>query len=53
MITTKGKDGTGLGLFMSYSNIKAHFHGNIEFESEEGKGTTFIITIPTYDPDSL
>ena len=46
MITTKGKNGTGLGLFMSYSNIKAHFKGNITFESEEGKGTTFYITIP-------
>ena len=46
MITTKGKTGTGLGLFMSYSNIKAHFHGDMTFESETGKGTTFIITIP-------
>ena len=46
MITTKGKNGTGLGLFMSYSNIKAHFNGNMTFESEEGKGTTFYITIP-------
>ncbi len=46
MITTKGKNGTGLGLYMSYSNIKAHFHGDITFESEEGKGTTFNILIP-------
>ena len=46
MITTKGKNGTGLGLFMSYSNIRAHFNGNITFESEEGKGTTFSIYIP-------
>lgn len=46
MITTKGKNGTGLGLFMSYSNIRAHFNGNMEFVSQEGKGTRFDITIP-------
>lgn len=46
MITTKGKNGTGLGLYMSYSTVKAHFNGNISLESEEGKGTTFTITIP-------
>ena len=46
MITTKGKNGTGLGLFMSYSNIRAHFNGNMTFESKEGKGTKFVITIP-------
>jgi len=46
MITTKGKDGTGLGLYMSYSNIKAHFGGDIKFESEEGKGTIFYIYLP-------
>ena len=46
MVTTKGKNGTGLGLFMSYSNIRAHFNGNITFESEEGKGTIFHIIIP-------
>lgn len=46
MITTKGKNGTGLGLFMSYSNIKAHFSGNMDYETEKGKGTTFYITIP-------
>ena len=46
MITTKGKNGTGLGLFMSYSTIKAHFNGDITFESEKGKGTVFHIVIP-------
>ena len=46
MVTTKGKNGTGLGLFMSYSNIRAHFSGNITFESEEGKGTKFNLIIP-------
>jgi len=46
MITTKGKNGTGLGLFMSYSNIKAHFNGKMRFETETGKGTAFYIEIP-------
>ncbi len=46
MVTTKGKNGTGLGLYMSYSTIRAHFNGNITFESEKGQGTTFIITLP-------
>ena len=46
MVTTKGKNGTGLGLFMSYSNIKAHFSGSLKYETEKGKGTTFYINIP-------
>lgn len=46
MITTKGKNGTGLGLFMSYSNIRAHFNGNITVDSIEGTGSTFHIYLP-------
>lgn len=46
MITTKGKNGTGLGLYMSYSTIRAHFNGSMNVESEEGKGSTFSIILP-------
>ena len=46
MVTTKGKNGTGLGLYMSYSNIKARFGGDITFDVSSGKGTTFNIILP-------
>ena len=45
MITTKGKNGTGLGLYMSYSNIKARFNGDITFDTNN-EGTTFNIILP-------
>jgi signal transduction histidine kinase/CheY-like chemotaxis protein len=38
-------EGTGLGLSVSYGIIKAH-GGDIEVESQVGKGTTFIIKLP-------
>ncbi|MCH6236805.1 ATP-binding protein, partial [Cognataquiflexum rubidum] len=38
--------GTGLGLSLSYDIVKAH-GGEIKVDSEEGKGTTFIILLPT------
>mgnify|MGYP000864631983 CR=1 FL=1 len=48
MITTKGKNGTGLGLYMSYSTIRGKFGGTIDIESEEGKGTSVKIIIPSH-----
>lgn len=46
MVTTKGKKGTGLGLYMSNATIKGKFGGEIRFETEVGKGTTFYVSIP-------
>ncbi|UCD30183.1 MAG: cache domain-containing protein [Planctomycetota bacterium] len=37
--------GTGLGLSVSYGIIQQH-GGNLEVESQEGKGTTFTIILP-------
>lgn len=38
--------GTGLGLAISYGIVKAH-GGSIDFSSEPGKGTAFVLKIPT------
>ena len=48
MVTTKGKNGTGLGLYMSYSTIRGHFNGNITVNSKKGEGTEFVITLPLF-----
>ena len=37
--------GSGIGLYICYRYVRAH-RGAIRFESAEGKGTTFFITIP-------
>lgn len=44
--TTKS-NGTGLGLVLSNEIITLH-NGTIKYESEEGVGTTAIITLPIY-----
>lgn len=46
MVTTKGKKGSGLGLYLSYSNIKGRFGGKMWFDTTEGQGSTFFISIP-------
>jgi PAS domain S-box-containing protein len=48
--STKGAQGTGLGLSVSYSIIERH-EGVIRCDSEVGKGTTFTIEIPATDLD--
>jgi two-component system sensor histidine kinase HupT/HoxJ len=46
MITTKGTQGTGLGLYMSYVAIKGKFGGDVWFDTAQNVGTTFYIKIP-------
>lgn len=43
--STKGAEGTGIGLMMTQKIIKQH-RGSIEVISELGKGATFIIRLP-------
>ncbi len=39
------EEGTGFGLLQVYRIVRI-LHGKIAFRSEEGKGTTFIVTLP-------
>jgi signal transduction histidine kinase len=49
--TTKpvGK-GTGQGLSLARSIVVERHHGRLEFESQEGAGTTFIVRLPLVAP---
>lgn len=49
--TKKIGEGTGLGLSLCYEMIKKH-DGDITFESEINKGTTFIIKLPAISKES-
>jgi len=43
--TTRRPERTGLGMGVAYSIVKRH-GGKMEVESEEGKGTTLILSLP-------
>lgn len=44
-ILEQGSKGTGLGLFITKSIVELH-KGEIHVESDQGKGSTFIFTLP-------
>jgi PAS domain S-box-containing protein len=48
--SSKGMNGTGMGLSVSMAMVKRH-KGDISVSSEEGKGATFIITLPASAPE--
>jgi len=50
--TTKGVQRSGLGLSVSYGIIRRH-RGEIEVESQEGGGSTFIIRLPSSKVEEL
>jgi signal transduction histidine kinase len=44
---TTRTDGTGLGLAICLKNVQYH-GGTIDVESEVGRGTKFIVTLPLF-----
>ena len=49
-VTTKGHQGSGLGLALVYGVVKNH-QGDIYVGSSEGEGSTFTVFLPTGKPD--
>lgn len=43
--SSKGTEGTGLGLFIAHNIAQAH-GGHIHLDSEPGRGTTFLVDLP-------
>jgi two-component system, NarL family, sensor histidine kinase BarA len=50
--STREYGGAGLGLSIAKSLVTAH-HGQIRVESELGAGTTFFVTLPETQPESV
>jgi signal transduction histidine kinase len=49
--SSKGSEGTGLGLFVANKIVRAH-HGRIRIESELERGTRFVVEIPRRPPEA-
>ena len=47
--STKKDKNSGLGLSIAHNIIKDH-HGSVDIKSMPGRGTEFIITLPTKQP---
>ena len=47
---TSTTHGNGLGLYITKQLVE-RMHGDIDFESEEGKGTVFIVRFPVYNQE--
>lgn len=47
--TTKGSQGTGLGLMLTKKIIEEH-KGTITFETQKDKGTKFVVQLPKKEP---
>ena len=50
--SSKGRRGTGLGLFIANQTVKEH-GGTIRVESEPGKGSRFLLRLPKQLPESM
>lgn len=50
--TKRGAGGTGLGLYMTYNIVTQQLGGSIRCESQPGKGSRFILTLPLQAPDN-
>jgi len=49
LFTTKGEEGSGMGLPVSYGIVREH-DGTIDVQSEPGWGTRFTLSFPAYTP---
>ena len=47
IVSANDMPATGVGLYLAYSVIKGSFGGDITFDTKEGRGTKFYITLPS------
>jgi len=48
--TTAGRDGTGLGLFITHNSVTNVLGGSIRLDTQPGAGSRFTLSIPTSAP---